>query len=73
MIAALKIGEKSVAMSPPDSRVWKPLTMCPDILAIIPRLRGSKLMLLEGALKRISQGKNFGRLFEVVGSSRGFG
>lgn len=73
MIAALKIGERSVAMSPPDPGVWKPLPMGADMLALIPRLRGSKLMLLEGALKRISQGKNFGRLFEVVGSSRGFG
>lgn len=62
-----------MAMSPPDTRVLKSLTMCTDMLAIIPRLRGSKLMLLEEALKRISEGKNFGCLFEVVGSSRGFG
>lgn len=70
-IAALKIGKKSVAMSPPDTRVVKSLTMCSDIPAVIPRLRGSELMLVEGALKRISEGKNFGCLFEEVGSSRG--
>lgn len=62
-----------MAMNPPDTRMLKLLTMSTDILAIILRLRGTKLMLLEGALKRISKGKNFGCLFEVVGSSRGFG
>lgn len=72
MIVGLKIGKKSVPMSPPDTRTLKSLTMCTDILAIIPRLQGSKLMLLEGALKRIIEVKNFGCMFEVVGSSLGF-